>query len=49
MKSAGARTVARPNQNAEGNQAYFDENFAEITKEKGTKECIYDLHVTIKK
>ena len=51
MKSAGARTVARQtqNQSVEGNQAYFDEKFAEVMKEIATKECIDNLHANIKK
>ena len=34
---------------SEGNQAYFDEKFAELMKEMATKECIDNLHATIKK
>ena len=51
MKSAGAHAFARQtqSQSAEGNPAYFDEKFAEIMKGMATKECIDNLHATIKK
>ena len=45
MKSAGARIFARQtqNQSAEGNQAYFDNQFVELMKDMVTKKGIDTL------